>query len=64
MRIEHAKTRLAEDLEHAVALVRRVASGVGRGLGTLVVLSGLVLVGLVAAALTWRSRRRVSIRWR
>jgi hypothetical protein len=64
MRIEHAKSRLAEDLERASALLRQVASRAGRGLGTLVVISGLVLVGVVAAALTWRRRARVRIRWR
>jgi hypothetical protein len=64
MRIEHAKSRIAEDLERASALVRQVASRAGRGLGTLVVVTGLVVAGMVVAALAWRSRRRGRIRWR
>jgi hypothetical protein len=64
MRIEHAKSRIAEDLESAFSLVRQVASRTGRGLGALVVVSGLVLAGMVVAVLTWRNRTRARIRWR
>lgn len=64
MRIEQAKHRLVEDLEQAGVLVRRVVSRAGRGLGTLVVLSGVMLAGIAVAALVRRNRRQIRIRWR
>ena len=64
MRIEHAKGRLVEDLERASALVRQVATRAGRGLGTLAVLSGILVAGLAVAALVRWNRRQIRIRWR
>jgi len=64
MRIEHAKHRIVEDLERASALLRDAARRTGRGLGTLAVLSGLLLTGVVVAALVRARRRRIRITWR
>jgi hypothetical protein len=64
MRIEHAKGRLVEDLERASAAVRHAASRAGRGLGTAVVVSGILLVGLALTLFLRGSRRQIRIRWR
>ncbi len=64
MRIERAKSRIVEDLNRASAQVREVAAHAWRRLGTLVVVSGVVLAGIVIGALARRSRRRVRINWR
>lgn len=59
MRIEHAKHRIAEDVERAAALVRGAAARAGRGLGTLIVLSGVLLAAItLTAVVRWRRRRR------
>jgi hypothetical protein len=62
-RIEHAKSRLMEDVNRASELLRDVAERTQRGLGRLAVLSGLLVAGLVVFALT-RRRRRIRITWR
>jgi hypothetical protein len=64
MRIEHAKNRIVEDLERATARFREAARRTGRGLGTLAVVSGLLLAGVVVAALVRARRRRIRITWR
>lgn len=64
MRIERAKERIVEDLERASARVREMARRTGRGLGTLAVVSGLLLAGIVATALVRRRRRRLRVVFR
>jgi len=64
MRIEHAKSRIVADLNRASELVRGVASRAKRRLGTLAVVSGVLVAGIVVAALFRRNRRRVRIQWR
>ena len=64
MRIEHAKGRLVEDLERASAAVRRAASRAGRGLGTALVLGGILVAGLALTALLRWNRRQIRIFWR
>jgi hypothetical protein len=64
MRIERAKSRMVADLNRASGLVGEVASRVRHGLGTLAVVSGVLIVGIVVAALFRRNRRRIRIQWR
>ena len=64
MRIEHAKSRIVADLDRASGIVRDVATRARRGLGTLAVVSGVLVAGIVVAALFRRNRRRVHIQWR
>lgn len=64
MRIEHTKSRIVADLNRASDLVRDVVSRAKRGLGTLAVVSGVLVAGIVVAALFRRNRRRVHIQWR
>ena len=64
MRIEHAKGRLVEDLERASAAVRQVASRAGRGLGTALVLGGILVAGIALTAILRWNRRQIRIRWR
>ena len=64
VRIERAKARLVEDLNRASGLLRDVAQRTGRTFGTVLVVSGVILGGLVIAALLRRSRRPVRITWR
>jgi hypothetical protein len=64
MRIEHAKQRILEDFDRASTLVRQAARRTGRGLGTLVVASAVLVAGAVAAALLRRRRRRLRVTWR
>jgi hypothetical protein len=63
MRIEHAKSRLVEDLERAVERVREITTRTRRGLGTIAVFSGVMVAAVVMAVLARRSRRRVRITW-
>ncbi len=66
MRIERAKSRIVEDLNRASA--RRSARWPRRPrrrwLGTVAVVAGVLLAGIVVGALARRSRRRVRIQWR
>ena len=64
MRIEHAKGRLVEDLERASAAVRQVASRAGRGLGTALVLGGILAAGVAITMMLRWNRRQIRIRWR
>lgn len=64
MRIEHAKSRLVADLNRASGIVRNVALRARQGLGTVVVVSGILVAGIVVVALFRRNRRRVRIQWR
>jgi hypothetical protein len=64
MRIEHAKSRIVADLNRASGIARDLAARTRRGLGTLAVVSGIVVAGIVVAALFRRNRRRVHIQWR
>jgi hypothetical protein len=64
MRIEHAKSRLVEDLNRASALVKNLASRAGRGVGTLAVVAGVTLVAVVLTLAIRRKRRQVTVRWR
>jgi hypothetical protein len=63
VRIERAKSRIVEDLNRASGLLRDVAARAGRGLGRVVVLSGLFVAGVALAVLV-RRRRRLRITWR
>ena len=62
-RIERAKARIVEDLDHASGLVRGAVSRAGRGLGLAGLCAALLLAGLVTTALV-RRRRRIRITWR
>ena len=64
VRIERAKGRIVEDLNRASGLLRDVVRRTSRTFGTVLVASGMILGGLVIAALVRRSRRRVRITWR
>jgi hypothetical protein len=64
MRIEHAKSRIVADLNRASGIARDLARSTRRGLGTLAVVSGILVAGIVVAALFRRNRRRVHIQWR
>jgi hypothetical protein len=64
MRIEHAKNRIAADLERALGLVRSAASRAGRGLGTLVVVAGVAVAAVVLGIALRLKHRRVTVRWR
>jgi hypothetical protein len=58
VRIEHAKSRIVEDLDRAVTLVRGAAARAGRGLGTLAALTGVFLAAIVITAVVRRRRPR------
>ena len=64
MRIEQAKGRLMEDLERASAAMRRAAARAGWGVGTAVVVSGILLAGLALTLLVRGTRRQIRVRWR
>ncbi|MFT3773736.1 MAG: hypothetical protein QM820_50835 [Minicystis sp.] len=65
MRIEHAKSRIVEDLNRASSLFREVASRTGRGIGRLALISGAVVAGAILMAIVrMRSRRRIRITWK
>lgn len=65
MRIEHAKSRIVEDLNRASDLFRDVASRTGRGLGRFALISGIVVAGtILLAMMRLRSRRRIRITWK
>lgn len=64
MRIEDAKIRIAEDLRRASALLMGVTARAGRGLGRGLVVTGLLVVGVIAVALMRRRRRRIRITWK
>jgi hypothetical protein len=64
MRIEMAKGRLMEDLERASAAMRRAASRAGWGVGTAVVVSGILLAGLALTLLVRGTRRQIRVLWR
>lgn len=63
-RIEHAKQRLADDLDQAFSMIRETAKGAGRGLARLVIVGGLVVVGLVVALVQRRQRKRLRVVWK
>jgi hypothetical protein len=63
-RIEHAKGRIVEDLNRAGRLLRETAARTGRGVGKLVVISGIAVAGaLLLLALRLRGRR-IRITWK
>ena len=68
-RIEHAKTRIAEDVDRASVLVRNVARNVAtnatKGLGKVGILLvvGIAFAGALAFAIIQR-RHRVRLTWR
>jgi hypothetical protein len=64
VRIEQAKGRLLEDLERASVAMRRVAKRAGWGVGTAVVVSGLVLAGVALTLLARGTRRQIRVLWR
>lgn len=65
MRIEHAKSRIVEDLNRASDLFRDVASRTGRGVGRLALISGVVVAGAIVLAIArLRNRRRIRITWK
>jgi hypothetical protein len=64
MRIEQAKGRLLEDLERASTAMRRAATRAGWGVGTAVVVSGILLAGLALTLLVRGTRRQIRVLWR
>lgn len=65
MRIEHAKSRIVEDLNRASDLFRDVAARTGRGLGRLALISGVVVAGAILMAIVrTRGRKRIRITWK
>ncbi len=63
-RIELAKERLFADLDEAQKQLRRVASNAGRGLVRAVLVGSVVVLGLVAALVLRRQRKRLRVVWR
>jgi hypothetical protein len=61
-RIEHAKERLADDLDRAVSLARQATTTVRRGLARVALMGGLLLAGALVA-LVQRRRRRHQLRF-
>lgn len=63
-RIEHAKSRLVEDLQRASGLLREAAARTGRGVGRLALLAGLCVAGAVLFLAVRRRGRRIRITWK
>ncbi|APR83814.1 Hypothetical protein A7982_09163 [Minicystis rosea] len=64
MRIEHAKSRIAEDLNRASNLFREVAARTGRGVGRLALISGAVVAGAILLLVARMRSRRIRISWK